>query len=59
MSEITIIIRGKKIRMKEENKLVLSQIVSNNPFAKITGKKDGKVFFMELTSAGTKWIEAN
>ena len=58
MNNITIIIRGKKVRMPSENKTMLSQIISNNPFCLITGEKNGKKFRFQLLKDGARWIEA-
>ena len=58
MKNITITIKGKTVRMAEENKLMLSQIISNNPFCVISAEKDGKKFRLELIAGqGARWIE--
>ena len=57
MKNIVVATKGKVIRMKEENKLMLSSIICSSPFAVITGEKDGRKFRFQLLAEGAKWVE--
>ena len=58
MSNIVITVRGKVVRMPQENRAMLSSIISSNPFCLITGEKDGRKYRFQLLSTGARWVEA-